>query len=113
MRHAEAFDEAVRRGYIRQVEENYLLWTLGSESLLAFMLGKLFCDDITAYSPRKRKVVWQRGQGIFPATELQRIFRMKSLKRLRLKREFASPPASYQLIEELFHNEENEKYTAH
>ncbi len=102
MRNTEAFDKAVEAGYINVQDDGSLKWTLGSETLLAYFMGRLFCGDFGQYSRRKNVMIWQRGNGMFPAKTLQTLFEMKSLKRIRLKRDKMPLPENFQLIDSLF-----------
>ena len=102
MRNEEAFNRAVDAGYVNVQDDGSLKWTLGSETLLAYFLGRLFCGDFGQYSRRRRAMIWQRGKGVFPAESLQAIFNMKSLKRIRLKRDKMPLPENFQLIDSLF-----------
>ena len=102
MRNSEAFDKAVEAGYINVQDDGSLKWTLGSQTLLAYFMGRLFCGDYGQYSRRKHAMIWQRGKGVFPAKALQALFEMKSLKRMRLKRVNEVLPENFQLIDSLF-----------
>ena len=102
MRNSEAFNKAISNGYIQQQDDGHLKWTLGSQTLLAYFMGRLLCGDYGQYSRRKHAMIWQRGKGVFPAKALQALFEMKSLKRMRLKRVNEVLPENFQLIDSLF-----------
>jgi len=102
MRNAEAFDEAVRREYIRVHEDGHLEWMLGSKTLLAYFLGRLFAGDMAKYSRRKHAMTWQWGDGAFPAKMLNALFGTTTLKNLRQNRENFEPPRDFQVIDNLF-----------
>jgi len=102
MLHAEAFDAAVAKGYIVLKEDGHLAWMLGSSTLLAYFLGRLFAGDYGRYSKVKDGMLWLRGKKAFPATELQQLFGEPSLRKLRQNREGRSLPENYELVDELF-----------
>jgi len=54
-----------------------------TKAMLAYFCGRVFCND---YSKRIfRNVVWKRGDGVFPETDLNKIFGTKRLRELRNK----------------------------
>ena len=97
-------DNAINLGYIRPVKDGHYQWLLGSETLLSYFLGKLFCGDFGEYSSRKKAMVWRRGDAPFPAKVLNELFGVKSLKRLRIKREWCVLPEGYEKVERLTKN---------
>jgi len=102
MLHGEAFDAAVEKGYIVMTEDGHLAWMLGSSTLLAYFLGRLFSGDYGRYSKVKDGKVWLRGKKAFPATELQELFGEPSLRKLRQNREGRLLPENYELVDLLF-----------
>lgn len=102
MLHAEAFDAAVAKGYIAMTDDGHLAWMLGSTTLLAYFLGRLFSGDYGWYSKGKGGTVWIRGKKAFPATELQQLFGVKTLRKLRENRDSRLLPENFELIDKLF-----------
>lgn len=102
MLNAHAFDMAVELRYIQLADDGHLLWMLGSNTLLAYFLGRLFCGDYSRFSQRKGCCLWLTGDGVFPAADLQALFRINSLKDLRRKRKNLMSPENFQLVDNLF-----------
>jgi len=102
MLHAEAFDAAIAKGYIEMTEDGHLAWMLGSTTLLAYFLGRLFSGDYGKYSKGKKGTLWVRGKKPFPATELQQLFGESSLRKLRENREGRLLPEHFEVIDKLF-----------
>jgi len=96
-----AFDYAVEEGYVQMGEGGCLTWHLGNSTLLAYFLGRLFCGDYCVIS-RSKGAVWTRGEGVFPASELQRLFGISTLGKLRQKRANMTLPENYKFVEEIF-----------
>ncbi len=102
MLNSRAFEEAVSLGYIRPTTDGRLVWTLGSKTLLAYFLGRLFCGDHGRYSERKRCMMWQLGSGTFPAKALHALFGLNTLFDLRRNRAEFSLPEHFQMVDRLF-----------
>jgi len=102
MLHARAFDAAVAKGYIQMTDDGHLAWMLGSTTLLAYFLGRLFSGDYGKYSRCKKGTLWVRGEKTFPATKLQQLFGEKTLRKLRENREGRFLPENFELIDKLF-----------
>lgn len=98
----QAWDRAVERGYIVVRAEGGLEWTLGSATLLAYFCGRLWSGDRGMRSRGRKVTVWVRGERAFPATELQLLFRQKTLRKLRQNRDGRHLPEHADLIDELF-----------
>lgn len=105
MRNARAFEIAVEEGYIVVADDGqHLRWTLGSDVLLAYFCGRVWCGDRGFRSRRKGKCVWRLGDGVFPAAELGRLFGLSALKQKRNNRKNMALPGCYQLVDNLFVN---------
>jgi len=102
MLYSEAFDAAVEKGYIVMTEDGHLAWRMGSSTLLAYFLGRLYSGDYSRYSKVKDGKVWLRGKKPFPATELQELFGEPCLRKLRQNREGRLLPENYELVDQLF-----------
>jgi len=102
MLHAEAFDAAVEKGYIVMTEEGTLAWMLGSNTLLAYFCGRLWCGDKGMYSRRKKAMLWQMGEGVFPAVALGKVFGCTTLKQTRQRRKNMVLPEHFELVDQLF-----------
>lgn len=102
MRNKNAFDEAVKKGFIELTSDGHLRWMLHNSTLLAYFCGRMWCGDTGMYSRRKGTTVWHKGTGLFPAKELNRMFGMTTLKTLRLNRSNRALPDYFELIDELF-----------
>ena len=102
MRNTEALDKAVEAGYINVQDDGSLKWTLGSETLLAYFMGRLFCGDFGQYSRRMNAKVWMQGDRTFPSKDLCRIFGVKALKQLRYRRRKSVLPDFFEYVDNLF-----------
>lgn len=99
---ASAFDMAVEEGYIKMKMDGHLEWMLGSSTLLAYFLGRLFAGDCSRYSNARGGKVWLTGKRTFPAKELQDLFGQKTLRKLRHNRDGRLLPEHFELVDELF-----------
>jgi len=102
MLHAEAFAKAVEKGYVKVREDGTLAWTLKSNTLLAYFCGRLWCGDRGVYSRRKGAMLWQTGDGVFPAAALGKVFGCTSLKQTRHRRKNMVLPEHFELVDYLF-----------
>ena len=98
----QAFERALQEGYVELTSEGQLRWRLGSNTLLAYFLGRLFCGDSARFSARKQQSVWTQGAGAFPATALNRVFGVSHLKELRKNRLLSPLPTHHEWIDKLF-----------
>ena len=102
MRNSEAFNKAISNGYIQPQDDGHLKWTLGSQTLLAYFMGRLLCGDYGKFCKRKKAKVWVKGNRTFPDKNLCELFGVNTLKQLRQKRTLQAIPDYSELIDNLF-----------
>jgi len=102
MRHDQAFQKAVDKGYIQATSEGRLQWTLGSHTLFAYFAGRLWCSDKSILHKRSGKSYWHRGKGILPQASLCELFGERNLKQLRQNRADQRLPELFELVDKLF-----------
>jgi len=102
MKHPAAFDRALDNGYIVPTAQGRLQWTLGSNTLLAYFWGRLFCDDKPVASKTCRSLLWRQTKELFPDKDAALLFGTPNLRILRHNRQYGKLPYKHQLVDELF-----------
>ena len=97
-----AFDLAVIKGYIKPGEGNTLAWQMGTNTLLAYFLGRLFCGDTPVKEQRRGALIWKQEQRPFPGKALEQVFGVRNLRILRAGHKFGKVPQGHLYIDELF-----------
>ena len=95
-------EKALRYGLITITPDDKLHWQAGSQTLLTYFCGKMFCGDTSRYNPRTKAMHWHRGPGRMPVSTLSRLFNATSLKYIRNKRAEMPLPDGFQLIDDLY-----------
>lgn len=95
------FDRAISDRLLT-VEDGYLQWHGKSKTLLAYMCGKIYCDDFSEYEKVTGKNIWKQGKNIFPDTALNSLFKETALAQSRKNRELAQCPEGFRKIDGLF-----------
>lgn len=76
------FAKAIEAGYMEEVVSHYE-WIL-NKVLLAYMCGRINCEDYPEKTKYDDKVFWMPGRvELFPGTELDKLFNMKDLTQSR------------------------------
>lgn len=95
------FDRAISDRLIT-IEDGYLQWHGKTKTLLAYMCGKIYCDDFSEYEKETGKNKWKQGKNIFPDTALNSLFRETPLAQSRKNRDFSQCPEGFRKIDGLF-----------
>lgn len=98
----DVMEQAVNERLITILDDGRLHWTGGSNTLLAYFCGRMFCGDHGQYSRRKQQEVWVQGTAPFPHAELSRLFGVKALKQTRHRRNNMPLPACWEFVDALF-----------
>lgn len=96
-----AMINAIQKGFVVE-KDDHLVWTLESDTLLAYFLGRLFCGDHPYYSTRKRESIWQHGSYDFPNSLAKALFNKTTLIKLRRQRKNCKVPKDFELVDVLF-----------
>lgn len=95
------FAKAIEEGYII-VEGNHYKWTM-SKVLLAYMCGRIYCEDYPEKTRYDDKLFWMPGRvELFPGAELDKLFNMKDLTQSRHSRKNKAAPTGSEKIDKLF-----------
>lgn len=94
--------KAMEMGYVVCDGNGGATWMLGSKTLLAYFLGRLWALDFPRVNIGGGSPLWTKGTGIFPAKALERIFDEKNLKELRQGRLYNSVPEGHLNVDRLF-----------
>lgn len=95
------FAKAIEAGYMEEVSSHYE-WIL-NKVLLAYMCGRIYCEDYPEKTKYDDKVFWMPGRvELFPGTELDKLFNMKDLTQSRHSRKNKAAPVGSEKIDKLF-----------
>lgn len=94
------FDRA-RKKKLLTVEDGCLKWH-GKKVLLAYMCGRIYCNDCSEYNKNTGKNFWKQGNDLFPNTALNSLFGEKSLAQSRKSREWETCPKGFRTINAFF-----------
>ena len=96
------FAKAVAAGYMEEDGSHYR-WRKGTKALLAYMCGRIYCEDYPEKTKYDDKVFWMPGRvELFPGTELDKLFNMKDLTQSRHSRKNKAAPVGSEKIDKLF-----------
>lgn len=71
--------------------------------LLAYMCGRIYCEDYPEKTIYDEKTYWMPGRvELFPGTELDKLFNMKDLTQSRHTRKNKAAPTGSEKIDKLF-----------
>lgn len=102
LKHPQALESAMAKGYILPCNDGHLQWQLGSKTLLSYFLGRLFCNDYPHASRTANRPIWRQGTFRFPDKMLSEIFGISNLRIYRNRQNYCRLPLNHQLIDELF-----------
>lgn len=105
MLYKHCLEKALSQGLLREADGR-LVWTLQNQTLLAYFMGRLFCNDQKKWVNRTSNYVWVLGKPVFPTKEIQALFGPNNLRDLRRHRELMEVPVGYEIIDQLFEDEE-------
>lgn len=95
------FAKAIEKGYII-VEGNHYKWTM-NKVLLAYMCGRIYCEDYPEKTIYDEKMFWMPGRiDLFPGTELDKLFNTTDITQSRHTRKNKAAPTGYEKIDKLF-----------
>lgn len=94
----QAFELAVKRGYMSPNGDGTFKWKL-RDVTLSYFLGRIFAGDYIHHDSKGD--LWHKGDGNFPEKELRRLFSMKNIGSVRRGRLFGNLPEEYEKIESL------------
>lgn len=95
-----AFERAVSEGWLSADGGHGLTWSEG-RTLLAYFLGRLFCNDKAVYSKTARKYIWRQRGPSLPAKELKELFGFQ-IKTLRTNRKNMTAPENFHIVDKWF-----------
>lgn len=98
----EPLTRAMEMGYVVCDGNGGATWMLGSKTLLAYFLGRVWASDFPNVKRGGGTPVWTKGDGVFPAKALERIFNETNIKELRQGRLYSNVPDGYRIIDRLF-----------
>ena len=98
----EPLTRAMEMGYVVCDGNGGATWMLGSKTLLAYFLGRVWASDFPNVKRGGGTPVWTKGEGVFPAKALERIFDETNIKELRQGRLYSNVPDGYRIIDRLF-----------
>ena len=98
----EPLTKAIEMGYVVCDGNGGSTWMLGSKTLLAYFLGRVWASDFPNVKRGGGTPVWTKGEGVFPAKALERIFDETNIKELRQGRLYSNVPDGYRIIDRLF-----------
>ena len=93
---------AIKESYILVADDGHLQWQLESKTLLAYLCGRVWCGDTSAYLKQQHTVRWKHGKRHFPEQALEQLFGVTGLRNLRRQRNLLPPPEGFELIDNLF-----------
>ena len=95
------FKKAIHDGFMEE-HEGQLKWNK-SAVLLAYMCGRIYCDDKSQYYKRQQKYLWRLGDGgRFPDASLQSLFGVKNLGLSRQKNKDTKIPDGAEQVDRWF-----------
>lgn len=98
----DVLEAAIRSDLIEITREGKLRWLSGNNTLLAYFCGRMWSGDHGKYSRRKGAMLWQMGNGEFPAASLNRLFGTSALKQTRSRRKNMALPKFFEMVDNLF-----------
>lgn len=95
------FGKCISEGLIT-VKEGHYQWNGQSKALLAYMCGKIYCEDYTVFQKTDRKNYWKQGTPAFPDTALNSLFHENALAQSRKSRNNSTSPEGFRRIDSFF-----------
>ena len=98
---SQVFDKALGAGLMEKNGEHYK-WK-GSKVQLAYICGRIYCEDKPKYDVREAKYFWKFGRTeFFPESDLNELFEVTDLAQSRQNRKDSPVPQGSDKIDELF-----------
>lgn len=95
------FAKAIENGYMT-IDGKHYKWHK-NKVLLAYMCGRIYCEDYTKFTQFDQKPFWKAGHSdLFPDVELNALFRTKQLVQSRHTRTEKAAPVGFEKIDKLF-----------
>ena len=95
------FSRAIDAGYII-VEGDHYVWT-ETKVLLAYMCGRIYCEDYPEKTRYDEKMFWGPGKiDLFPDADLNTLFNQTDLTQSRHNRKGKPAPTGHEKIDKLF-----------
>jgi uncharacterized membrane protein len=95
------FQKAIEAGIMTEFDGHYK-W-LGSKVTLAYMCGRIYCDDYPKQQQKSERAIWKFGQkDFFPDVELNELFNETDLAQSRQNRKEESVPKNSVKIDDFF-----------
>ncbi len=95
------FTKAIKEGYIEEVDGHYKRKNM-SKALLTYMCGRIYCGDKSKRIGETTEYAWKQGKGIFPETDLNKLFGENGLAQARYNRVGTAVPLGFEAIDKLF-----------
>lgn len=96
------FQKAEQAGLIAKEGTHYKWSSNKNRVLLAYMCGRIYCNDKCEYDKVEKKYIWHSGKGVFPGSDLGHLFDEQNLSQYRQNRKGATAPEDFQIIDKLF-----------
>ena len=97
----EIFKKAIDRGLI-EIQNGHFKWN-GSKVLLAYLCGRLYCEDKPAIDEKSGKSIWICGRrDFFPEADIATLFQVEDVGQSRQNRKGAPVPQKSSEIDKLF-----------
>lgn len=94
--------KAMEMGYVVCDGNGSATWMLGSKTLLAYFLGRVWAADFPNVKKGGGTPLWVKGDNVFPGKALERFFGEKNLKELRQGKLYNNVPEGHRIVDRLF-----------
>ena len=94
--------KAMEMGYVVCDGNGGATWMLGSKTLLAYFLGRVWAADFPTVKKSGGTPLWTKGDNVFPGKALERFFGEKNLKELRQGKLYNNVPEGHRIVDRLF-----------
>ena len=98
----EPLTRAMEMGYVVCDGNGGATWMLGSKTLLAYFLGRVWAADYPNVNKSGGTPLWTKGDNVFPGKALERFFGEKNLKELRQGKLYNNVPEGHRIVDRLF-----------
>lgn len=98
----DVFQKAEQAGLIAKEGTRYKWVSSKNKVLLAYMCGRIYCNDRCEYDKVEKKYIWKHGDGSFPGKDLANLFDEQNLSQYRQNRKDRTAPEDFQIIDKLF-----------
>lgn len=99
----EIFEKAISKGIIEVSKDgDHLIWKLETVSLLAYLCGRIYCED-ESVKDKANDYIWKNGKRRrFPDKEICKLFNITDVGQARNNNRFSKVPQDFQIIDNLF-----------